>query len=135
MRQVLVSVRRPLARSLATVGVVIAASAGCGERDRPSVSEWSDRWNDAQALVPTEQELLEAGGAYCDQLLEQLRAELPDLVPAAIDSIDPVLAAWIDHLRHLAFECPSDPSVIRRELTTLHEFESEIDAGLTSGRP
>lgn len=132
MMGLIMDIRRcqPLARSLASGAVALVAVAGCGGSDRPSVTEWSERWNDAQAFVPSEQELVEEGGAYCDQLLGQLRTELPDLTPTPSASIDPVLAAWIDHLRTLAFECPSDPGVIRQELSTLHEFESEIGAGL-----
>ena len=122
---------RSPARSLATRGVaLVVIVAGCGASGRPSVTEWSDRWREAQAYVPTEQELAEEGGAYCDQLLGRLRTDLPDLVPTPSESIDPVVAGWIDHLRTLAFECPSDPGVIRLELSTLDEFATEIGAGL-----
>lgn len=86
--------------------------------------------DEAQELVPTEQEFAEGGRAYCDQLLGQLRTELPALTLAPSESLDPALDAWSDQLLTLAFECPSNPSIVRQELSKLHNFGSEIAAVL-----
>ncbi len=126
----LIHQQRPLTRRLASGGIAIALLAGCGASGRPAISEWTETWNEAQELVPTEQEFAEGGRAYCDQLLGQLRIELPALTPAPSESIDPALDAWSDQLQTLAFECPSNPSIVRQELSKLHNFESEIAAVL-----
>ncbi len=121
---------RPLARGLASGGITIALLAGCGASGRPASSEWTETWNEAQELVPTELELAEGGRGYCDQLLGQLRTELPALTPSPSESIDPALDAWNNQLLTLAFECPSNPSLIGQQLSKLHEFETEIAAVL-----
>lgn len=122
--------QRRLTRRLASGGIAIALLAGCGGSGRPATSEWTERWNEAQELVPTEQEFAEGGRGYCDQLLGQLRAELPALTPSPSESIDPALDAWNNQLLTLAFECPSNPSLISQEFSKLHDFESEIAAVL-----
>ena len=129
-KAMLIRQQRPLTRGLASGGIAIALLAGCSASGRPATSEWSETWNEAQELVPTEQEFAEGGRAYCDQLLGQLRTELPALTPSPSESIDPALDAWSNQLRTLAFECPSNPSIIRHELSKLHDFETEIAAVL-----
>ena len=122
--------RRKLTRSVASGALAIALATGCGAEERPAVKDWTEKWNEVRLLVPTAQEFTDGGGPYCDRLLGQLRTELPALTPTPSESIDPALNAWSDQLRTLAFECPSNPSVISHELSKLHDFESQIAAVL-----
>lgn len=115
---------RVIAAGLASVAIL----AGCTAGDRPAFSDWSERWDEAQLLVPTEHELVDGRRTYCDQLLGRLRVELTDLTPTPSESIDPAFDAWSDHLRTLAFECPVVPMEINAALSTIHQLEAEIDA-------
>jgi hypothetical protein len=83
-----------------------------------------------QALIPTEDEMVDGGRSYCDQLLAELRMPLDDLEPTPNESIDPALESWSAHLRTLAFECPTDPARIRADLATISVLAAEIQAGL-----
>ena len=132
MRTGSLPVRRPHRRGRTWVpgGLAVVLLAACGTSDRPAASDWTETWNEAQGLVPTATELAEGGRAYCDQLLGQLRTELPALAPAPSEAIDPALDAWSNQLRTLAFECPSEPSVIEQELSKLDDLETEIAAVL-----
>lgn len=116
----------PLVIGLTVIGVL----AGCVSADRPSVAEWADRWEQQQALVPTQDEMIEGGRADCDQLLTQLRMQLDDLRPTPTESIDPALESWSAHLRTLAFECPTDPARIDADLATIDALAAEIQAAL-----
>jgi len=113
------------------IGVaVIALLAGCAFDDRPSSSEWGNRWEQKQALVPTEDEMIGGGRSYCDQLVADLREQLDDLDPTPSESIDPALDSWSAHLRTLAFECPTDPLRIAAELATINSLAAEVEAAL-----
>ncbi len=109
-------------------GAAVAILAGCTSADRPTFSDWNPRWDEAQLLVPTEQELVDGGRAHCDQLLVRLRTELTDLTPAPSESIDPAIDEWSNQVRTLAFECPTDPTEVDQALSTIHELEAEIAA-------
>ena len=109
---------------------MIGLLAGCAPSARPSFSEWSVPWDEAQRLVPTARQLLDDGRAHCDPLLVQLRTELDDLSPAPSESVDPALDAWSAHVLTLSFECPSDVTEIRERLATIHQLEAEIAAAL-----
>lgn len=111
--------------SLAAVGLL----AGC-EGGRPSSAAWADRWDDVRALVPTEDELVDGGRSFCDQLVADLRTQLDDLEPTPSESIDPALESWSDRLRTLAFECPSDPALIADDLATIDALTAEIQLAL-----
>lgn len=120
--------RRSLTCTIAAGGAAVALLAGCAASDRPAFGVWSERWNEAQLLVPSERELVEGGRTYCDQLLGQLRSELTDLTPTPSESVDPAFDAWSDHVRTLAFECPNDPTEIDVALSTIRQLEAEIAA-------
>jgi hypothetical protein len=117
-----------LTRVIAVSGVSVAMLTGCTAGDRPAFSDWNERWNDAQLLVPTERDLVEGGRPFCDQLLGQLRIELADLTPTPSESVDPAFDGWGEHLRTLAFECPTDPTEISATLSTIRQLEAEIAA-------
>jgi hypothetical protein len=110
----------------ATIGML----AGCASTDRPSGSEWGNRWEQKQALVPTEDEMMDGGRSYCDQLLAELRLQLDDLEPTPEESIDPAFESWSAHLRTLAFECPSDPARISADLAVISALAAEIQTAL-----
>lgn len=103
--------------------------AGCAD-DRPSSTEWAERWEAKQALVPTQAAMIDGGRSFCDQLVADLRTQLDDLEPTPSESIDPALESWSAHLRTLAFECPADPSIVADELATIDALGAEIETAL-----
>lgn len=116
----------PIVIGLTMIGLL----AGCASADRPSSSEWANRWEQKQALVPTEDEMVARGRSYCDELLAELRVQLDDLQPTSSESIDPALESWSAHLRTLAFECPTDPTRISADLATISALAAEIQTAL-----
>ena len=119
--------RRRTIRILATCVAAIAL-LGCAAEDRPSVGEWTERWEAARGLVPTDRDLADGGSEYCDELTQRVRTELDGLTPAPSESIDQTVRDWRDRLRTLAFECPTDPVVVADALATIHTLEAEIAA-------
>jgi hypothetical protein len=109
---------------------MIGLVAGCASADRPSSIEWGSRWEQRQALVPTEDDMIGGGRSYCGQLLPELRVQLADLEPTPSESIDPAFDSWSAHLRTLAFECPADPARVRSDLATIGDLAAEIQAAL-----
>lgn len=51
--------RETLVVSLTAIGLL----AGC-DGGRPSSAEWTERWDDARALVPTEEQLVDGGRSF-----------------------------------------------------------------------
>ena len=128
-RRPLQSERRRCPGALVTVGM-IGLLAGCASADRPARNEWRTQWEQKQALVPTEDEMVDGGRSYCDQLLADLRTQLDDLKPTPDESIDPAFESWSAHLRTLAFECAPDPARIGAQLATISTLAAEIEAAL-----
>jgi hypothetical protein len=116
----------PLVIGLTMIGLL----AGCANTDRPSNTEWASRWEQKQELVPAQDELIDGGRSFCDQLLAELRMQLDDLQPTPSESIDPALDSWSAHLRTLAFECPTDPVRISADLATINALAAEIQTAL-----
>ena len=42
----------------APIAIVIGLLTGCASTDRPSRTDWGTRWEQQQALVPTEDEMI-----------------------------------------------------------------------------
>lgn len=122
--------RRRYAGAFVIGSTMVGLVMGCASTDRPSSGEWADRWEESQDLVPTEDEVIDGGRSYCDQLVAELRLQLDDLEPTPSESIDPTLDAWSAHLRTLAFECPTDPARIAADLATINALAAEIQTAL-----
>lgn len=103
---------------------------GCAGEERPTSAAWKPIWTHAQQLAPTIEQLTDGGTDYCGQLLGQLRQELPELYPTPSPSIEPAVKAWEQHLRTIAFECPSSVAEIDEHLADLDTLTAEIDGGL-----
>lgn len=106
-------------------------AAACGD-DRPSDEAWRADWERRQELVPDVDTIIDGGSDFCGELLGEFRVELTQLLPSPTEVLDEAVQAWIDHADTIAFECPSDRTVLVERMRQLDLLAAEIDAGLNA---
>jgi hypothetical protein len=105
--------------------------SGCGE-DRPEETAWTADWEAAQALVPSDDELIAGGRPLCDELIGELRETLPVLTPAPDKALDDSVDAWSDEAETIVFDCDLEPELLSERLDELDVLAAAVDAGLAA---
>jgi hypothetical protein len=105
--------------------------SGCGE-DRPEETAWTADWEAAQALVPSDDELIAGGRPLCDELIGELRETLPELTPAPDKALDDSVDAWSDEAETIVFDCDLEPELLSERLDELDVLAAAVDAGLAA---
>jgi hypothetical protein len=114
--------------------VIAVALAACGGDDRPSNAAWQVEWALRRDAFPDADQLVAGGRDLCDQLVGQLRGDLPELVPTPTEALDEAVQAWSDHAETIVFECRDDPSELADQYDTLDILAAEIDSGISADR-
>lgn len=112
--------------------IALTALAACGSDDRPSGATWQVEWELQRDAFPDAGELVAGGRDLCDDLVGELRVDLPELVPTPTEALDDAVQVWSDQAETIVFECRDDPAELAEQYDTLDILAAEIDSGLVA---
>ena len=123
--------RPPALVRVAAIALLAGATVGCaGEAGDPG--DFAEAWDDAQALMP-EQEQLTPGSEACSDALGDLRQARQDLPPAPSTGVTDALDEWFSIAEATLFDCPPSGGELDGfddAYTSLAEAQRAVDAAV-----
>jgi hypothetical protein len=114
--------------------VLPIALGACGNRERPSVSDWRPTWDAIVDRLPSSSELgSPPDQEVCSRALGELRSLSPDLIPTPDLAVEQAVQEWVRVAEEMMFECPPSSDRIpdlESGYAELDRFEAEVDVVL-----